>query len=164
MGRAAQFVVSSIAVVSALLLPAPARAAAQGAATVRVTVVDPSGAVIVGARIEMRPAAPAGAAPVIAESSARGDATFTLVDPGRYALHVESPGFEPADVRDLRVRSGDNNRTVRLQIAKIAETVQVNRDPRERASDPRGDAFSTILGQAEINELPDDPDQMEQVL
>jgi hypothetical protein len=164
MGRAAHFVVSSIAVVAALLLLAPADAAAQSAATVRVTVVDPSGAVIVGARIEMRPATPPGAAAVIAESSARGDATFTLVDPGRYALHVESPGFEPADVRDLRVRSGDNSRTVRLQIAKFAETVQVNRDPRERASDPRGDAFSTILGQAEINELPDDPDQMEQVL
>src|SRR5262249_47070404 len=68
------------------------------------------------------------------------------------------------DVRDLRLRAGETARTVKLAIAKLAETVQVGRDPRERASDPRGDAFATILGQAEINELPDDPDQMEQVL
>ena len=42
--------------------------------------------------------------------------------------------------------------------------MQVGRDPRERASDPRGDAFATVLDQAQIDELPDDPDEMEQVL
>jgi hypothetical protein len=42
--------------------------------------------------------------------------------------------------------------------------VQVGRDPRERASDPRGNAFATVLDQAQIDELPDDPDEMEQML
>ena len=42
--------------------------------------------------------------------------------------------------------------------------MNVGRDPRERASDPRGDAFATVLGQAQIDELPDDPDEMERVL
>src|SRR5207237_1784513 len=83
---------------------------------------------------------------------------------GRYAIHVEAPGFEPADVRDYRVRSGDNRREVKLAIAKLAETVQVGRDPRERASDPRGEAFATVLDQAQSDELPDDPDEMEQAL
>src|SRR5206468_11965788 len=49
-------------------------------------------------------------------------------------------------------------------IAKLAETVEVGRNPQERASDPRSDAFATILNQAQIDELPDDPDEMEQVL
>jgi hypothetical protein len=62
------------------------------------------------------------------------------------------------------VRAGDNRREVKLAIAKLAETVQVGRDPRERASDPRGDAFATILSQQQIDELPDDPDEMEQAL
>src|SRR5205807_8941709 len=53
---------------------------------------------------------------------------------------------------------------VKLKLARLSETVNVGRDPRERASDDRGDAFATILGQAEINELPDDPDEMERVL
>src|SRR5436309_9018312 len=56
------------------------------------------------------------------------------------------------------------HRQVKLVIAELTETVQVGRDPRERASDPRSDAFSTILNQAQIEELPDDPDEMEQVL
>lgn len=145
----------------ALVLPA---VAAAQTATLKITVVDPSNAVIVGATVALKPIAAPGAAAATIQSGARGDATFSLLEPGRYALHVESPGFEPEDVREIRIRGGETSRTVKLQIARFAETVQVGRDPRERASDPRSDAFATILGQAEINELPDDPDQMEQVL
>ena len=137
---------------------------AQSVGTLRVTVVDPSGAVIVGAQVDVRPSAPAGAAAVSMQTGARGDADFNLLEPGRYTIHVESPGFEPYDARDVRVRAGDNRREVKLAIAKLAETVDVGRDPRERASDPRSDAFATILGQAQIDELPDDPDEMEQAL
>ena len=153
-------------IICAIALSWPALAAAQ-VATLRVTVVDPSNAVIVGARVEVVPAAKGAATPAppgVIATGARGEATFTLLEPGRYAIHVESPGFEPYDARDVRLRAGDNTRTVKLAIARLAETVQVARDPRERASDPRSDAFATVLGQAEINELPDDPDQMEQML
>ena len=147
-----------------ILLAWPAVALAQSVGTLRVTVVDPSGAVIVGAQVDVRPAAPIGAAAVSMQTGARGDADFNLLEPGRYTIHVESPGFEPHDARDVRVRPGDNRREVKLAIAKLAETVDVGRDPRERASDPRSDAFATILGQAQIDELPDDPDEMEQAL
>ncbi len=40
----------------------------------------------------------------------------------------------------------------------------MTRDGRERGADPRSDAFATVLGAAEINELPDDPDEMERIL
>jgi hypothetical protein len=137
-------------------------------ATLRVTVVDPSGAVIVGAVVTLRPpqagALVSPADGVTLETSARGDATFASLEPGRVTIHVESPGFEASDVRDVRLRAGENRREVKLKIAKFAETVQVGRDPRERASDPRGDAFATVLDQAQIDELPDDPDEMEQAL
>ena len=125
-------------------------------ATLRVTVVDPSGAVIVGAHVRV--------ADSTLDTGMRGDAEFDALAPGRYTIHVESPGFESAELRDVRVRAGDNRREVRLAIAKLAETVQVGRDARERASDPRGDAFSTVLSQQQIDELPDDPDEMEQAL
>lgn len=134
-------------------------------ATLRVTVVDPSGAVIVGARVEVTPAGSAlSAAAVAADTGGRGDAVFANLEPGRYAIHVEAAGFEPHDTRDIRLRSGDTRREIKLPIAKFAQSVDVTRDPRERASDPRSDAFATVLGQAEINELPDDPDEMERVL
>src|SRR6185436_18150375 len=109
-------------------------------ATLHVTVVDPSGAVIVGARVRVGDAT--------VETGGRGDAAFDALPPGRYTIHVESEGFAPADVRDVRIRAGDNRREVKLAIARLAETVQVGRDPQERASDPRGDAFATVLSQA----------------
>ena len=124
--------------------------------TLQVTVVDPSGAVIVGARVQVGEAT--------LDTSARGDAIFSLLQPGRYTIEVESAGFEPASVRDVRVRAGENRREVKLSIARLAETVQVGREAQERASDPRGDAFSTILSQQQIDELPDDPDEMEEML
>ena len=150
---------SSIVTVALLVLVASAAVAQpRTEATLRVTVVDPSGAVIVGAHVRVSPV------DVEIETGARGDAAFTELAPGRYTIHVEAAGFAPADVRDYRVRAGDNRRDVKLAIAKLAETVQVGRDPQERASDPRGDAFATVLSQAQIDELPDDPDEMEQML
>ncbi|HMB80030.1 MAG TPA: carboxypeptidase regulatory-like domain-containing protein [Vicinamibacterales bacterium] len=142
------------------LFPALAAAQSRTDATLRVTVVDPSGAVIVGARVVLSPSATG----IALETGPRGDATFTAIEPGRYTIHVESPGFQPTDARDVRLRAGDNRREVKLAIAKFAEMVQVGRDARERASDPRGDAFATVLSQAQIDELPDDPDEMEQAL
>ena len=141
-----------------LSLAATASAQAPTDATLRVTVVDPSGAVIVGARVSVTPG---GAA---LDTGPRGEATFTALEPGRYSIHVESRGFEARDVRDARVRAGENRREVKLAIARLAETVQVGRDASERASDPRGDAFATVLSEAQIDELPDDPDEMEQAL
>ncbi len=71
-------------------------------ATLRITVVDESGGVIVGARVDVKPLA--GGDPVTLDTGGRGDATFAALVPGRYAIHVEAPGFEPHDTRDLRVR------------------------------------------------------------
>jgi carboxypeptidase family protein len=148
-----------IAVAFFLFMLSPAVSTAQvasSAAMLRVTVVDPSGAVIVGARVQV--------AGSTVDTSPRGEALFAALEPGRYGIHVEAPGFEAADMKDVRVRSGENRREVRLAIARLAETVEVGRDARERASDPRGDAFSTLLAQPQIDELPDDPDEMEQML
>lgn len=135
-------------------------ARAQTAPTLTVTVADPTGAVIVGANV--RVTLDDGA--VLAGTTAsNGAARIELPAEGRVRLRVESAGFEPSEIDDLRVRR-DTRRTVTLTIAKVYETVQVGRDPRERASDPRSDAFATVLGAAEIQELPDDPDEMERVL
>jgi len=144
------------------LLPAAAPAQSRTDATLRITVVDESGGVIVGARVEVTPLA--GGERATLDTGGRGDATFTALTPGRYAIHVEAAGFEPHDTRDLRVRAGDSRREIKLAIAKLAESVNVTRDSRERGADPRSDAFAMVLGAAEINELPDDPDEMERIL
>src|SRR5258707_5126093 len=88
------------ALVCLLLAFAPLAASAQlpAGATLRVTVVDPSGAVIVGARVLVTP--PAGG--VVVETGTRGDATFAALEPGRYTMPVQSPGFESSDSPDRR--------------------------------------------------------------
>jgi len=145
-------------VIAIALSAATGFAQTRADATLRVTVVDPSGAVIVGAHVRVTPG------DIDVDTGPRGEAAFAALEPGRYSIHVEAPGFEPRDVVDARVRAGENRREVKLAIGRLAETVQVGRDPRERASDPRGDAFATVLGDAQIDELPDDPDEMEQAL
>lgn len=142
--------------VAVLLCAAVVRAQEQRALTV--TAVDPTGAVIVGARVVVT-----SRDGVVAETvtDTAGRAQVALPE-GRYTARVESEGFEPVS-QDVDLRR-DSRRTVRLPLAKVYETVDVGRDARERASDPRDDIFATILGDAQIRELPDDPDEMERVL
>ena len=133
---------------------------------IRIIVVDPSGAVIVGAQDgepvtrRQRRRQRNHSTPGPTERRA-----FASLDSGRYTIRVESPGFETCErCATCGCGSGDNRREVKLAIARLAETVDVGRDPRERGADPRSDAFATVLGPDAINELPDDPDEMERVL
>jgi hypothetical protein len=53
---------------------------------------------------------------------------------------------------------------MKLTLAKVAEDVVVGQDPRDRALDPRGNAFGNLLTREQIEALPDDPDEMEEAL
>jgi hypothetical protein len=130
-------------------------------AVLRITVTDPSGGVLVGAHVQIADGDRIVAAAV---TDGRGEALFEHVLPGRYVLRVEAPGFEAQALSDVRLRAGQNRRTVQLSIARFTQAITVNRDPRLRASDPRGDAFATRLGPDQIDQLPDDPDEMARVL
>jgi hypothetical protein len=145
--------------------PAPARG------KLHVTVADPSGAVIPGAKVTIvsqEPANPANAANNVpadpVQTSQQGIAEVDGLAPGRYTIQAEFPGFETVQVRDVRVRAGDNRRSLTLPLKKVAEEVTVGRDNRSISLDPGGAAFSTILTRAQIEALPDDPEQMAQVL
>lgn len=131
-------------------------------ATLRVQVLDPTGAVIVGAQVEVRDAE-AAAEPIRTTTNERGEAAFEGLPLGRYAIRAESPGFEPKVLDDVRLR-GDARREMKLSLAKVAEEVTVGQDPREAATDPRGSAFGNLLTRAQIDALPDDPDDMEEAL
>jgi hypothetical protein len=150
---------AALAAAALFVSSASAQPAATG--TLHVIVTDPSGAVIPGARVVIT--AP-GQDVREALTSGKGDAAFETLPPGRYTLAVTSDGFEPQTVRDVRVRTGATRREVQLAMAKLAEEVLVTRDPRERNTDPRGDTFSSVLTPAQIAQLPDDPDEMENAL
>jgi hypothetical protein len=149
-----------------LALAVPVAAADQGRSrqpTLRVTVTDATGAVIIGAQVTAQPVDES-AAPISVVSNGRGEAIFSGLAPGRYRVRGESPGFAPKDLPDVKVGNGDTRRELRLDIAKLAEQIDVGQDARDRAHDPRGNAFSNALTREQIDALPDDPDEMEAAL
>jgi hypothetical protein len=147
-------------------VPAAAQTPSRDAA-LRIVVADPTGAVIVGAKVTLLPVDPAGS-PIeaaVSMTNERGEASFTNLQPARYSVRAEFNGFETRQLDDVRLRAGNNvRREIRLPIARIAEDVVVGQDPRDRALDPRGNAFSNVLSREQIEALPDDPDEMEAAL
>ncbi len=151
-----------------LMLPALGTAGTAAAqppkeSTLRMTVLDQSGAVIPGARVTLQPVSPPGD-PAELLTDERGEAVFSSLAPGRFAVRGEFPGFETRLIEDLRLRPGVTRRELRLPIARHAEELQVGQDGRDRALDPRGDAFTSVLSRDQVDALPDDPDEMEATL
>src|SRR5438045_6125238 len=134
--------------------------------TLRVTVVDPSGAVIVGATVTVAGSEDATRAAAVApiRTSDTGIATVSGLMPGRYAIQAEFPGFETRLLKDVRVRSGENKQVAVLPIQKMEASVTVAQDKQQAAADPRGPSFGTTLTREEIEALSDDPAQLQQQL
>lgn len=127
-------------------------------AVLRVTVRDQSGAVIPNATVTIDKIGTS------AVTDATGVATIDSLTPGRYSVTVSFGGFETRTLTEVRVKSGDNHRDVTLAIAKVAETIAVGRDPAAAASDSNSERLGNTLTKAQIDALPDDPDEMEQQL
>ncbi|HET7696813.1 MAG TPA: carboxypeptidase regulatory-like domain-containing protein [Vicinamibacterales bacterium] len=145
---------------------APAAAQARQTGTLRIVVKDPSGAVIPNATVVVKGADAATRDVLIRELTSDGQGVASAVDmaPGRYTVTASFPGFESHTLSDVRVRAGDNRRELTLPIEKVAESVAVGQDPRAAASDPKSERFGNVLSREQIEALPDDPDEMEQVL
>jgi outer membrane receptor for ferrienterochelin and colicin len=143
----------------ALLMAAPLAAQnANNQTQLRLVVVDETGAGIPQATIVVTPAS--GEAVTFATDE-RGLAMSPTLAVGTVQLHVEFPGFEPFESQ-LTLRRGAVNQTVTLKIAGLQEEVVVN--DTSATDDRRGNSFTTTLEQAEIDELPDDPEELAEVL
>jgi len=145
--------------VAALFIASPL-AAQQNAnqSQLRLVVVDETGAGIPSATIIVKPGS--GAA-ITFMSDERGVASSPALPVGTATLHVEFEGFQPFDGA-ITLRRGSMNQNVTLKIAGLTEEVVVN--DTTATDDRRGNAQSTTLEQAEIEELPEDPDELADVL
>ena len=149
----------------ACLLPLPGLAQSAGTGTLRVTVVDPSNAVVPGATVVVTgaEAATSGVSVAPARSAEGGVATISNLPPGRYTVKAEFPGFEARVLQDVRIRPGENKQVAVLQISKLEASVTVGRDKQESAADPRM-SFGTTLTREQIEALSDDPITLQQQL
>ncbi len=158
---------SILTALSFLIIATHAAAAEQRTpATLRIVVHDPSGAIVPGALVQVKGADDATAERSLSDlpSDGQGVAVANGLVPGKYSVEVSFPGFETRVIPDVRVRAGDNKRDVTLAIQKIDQSVSVERDPATAASDPNSDRFNSVLSKQQIDALPDDPDEMEEVL
>lgn len=161
-------IAAAVCLVGLMGVPAGAggRQAQPPTGTLIVTVVDQSGGVLPAASMTVtaeKPETGAGAVVSVA-ASASGVARVEGLQQGRYTVTVEFPGFAPETVRDVRVRAGENRRTVALRLKVVSEDVTVARDSQTVGLDPLGLAFSTVLTREMIEALPDDPEEMAAVL
>lgn len=138
----------------------------SAAGTLRVTVVDPSGAVVVGATVTVavsEAGKSTGPSTPTAETSNAGVATFQGLAPGRYTIEAVFPGFEKRVMNDVRVRAGENRQVAVLTIEHLEAAVTVEQDKQQAASDRRT-SFGTTLTRDQIEALSDDPSILQQQL
>jgi Carboxypeptidase regulatory-like domain len=156
-------------VIAALLSPgaAAAQTATQGAdGRLIVTVVDPTGGVIPGAKVTVTSldGGTKGAPLPPTTTSDKGVTTVEGLLPDRYRIQAEFAGFEIAVLSDVRIRRGDNKHVVVLPLKGVEESVSVTQNAQAAAADQRGNAFKTVLTRQEIENLSDDPAEMAQQL
>jgi hypothetical protein len=140
---------------TSLLLLALAAAASPG---VVVTVSDPTGGRIPGATVAVDPDS-GRVLPVVTDD--RGEARLQEIESGEHRIRVTVAGFEPWE-KKVKVRDGERPATIeaKLKLAKLAEDVSVTPDEARSASS----GYKTVLTEADIANLPDDPDEFEAAL
>src|SRR6185503_14053205 len=166
----AKLTVVCTAVALALAGLVPAMAFAQTApqtpvAKLIVTVVDPTGAVLPKATVTVVGLEPATKAATLDPLKAddKGQATVDKLVPGRYTIRAEFPGFTTTDLKEVRLRAGENKQVVILPLKGMTEGVVVGRDARDVATD-RTLTFGSVLTREQIQALSDDPDEMRRQL
>jgi hypothetical protein len=130
-------------------------------ATLKLTVVDANGAAIPLARVSVRTAE---GAEQKGQTNQQGEVSFTRLSRGAAQVQVEAAGFESRTLLDLKLSAGSNRAEVQLDVASIKEDVSIERDEQEKNTDPRGNAFSSVLGAEQIAALPDDPEEFENAI
>src|SRR5215213_3578649 len=143
---------------------APAAAQVSGsnnASSLSIRVIDPGGAVIVGAKAVLKNVK---GAVRTQETDQKGWTTFSNLLPGKYEIQVEATGFQRLEWQEVILKAGNNSLELSLQIAEIKEEVDVSPYRRESVTDPRGLAFTTVLTPEQIANLPDDSDELDSVL
>ena len=146
-----------LCVASPVLAQAPA--AANGPAQLRVTVLDQTSAGIPAAVVTVTVA---GAAPVKVVADEHGVATIPGLAAAAAQVHVEAAGFLAHDAQ-ATLRRGTNTQTVTLAIEGFQEQVQVD-DTAAAVQESGGAATTNVLDESVVEQLPDDPDELQAVL
>ena len=146
-----------LVVVAAVLVTAgPAVAQQGGTASLRVTVLDETAAVLPGASILL--VGNDGVEHVL-QAEDTGVASVAGLAIGDYTIGASYPGFRPS-TGTLTLKRGANQTAITLAVAISEEVTVAETDAAER----RDNGFTQTLSQEEIDALSDDPDEMAEQL
>jgi hypothetical protein len=147
-------------VTAALLFVAVATAhnvMAQGRASLRGSVSDEFGAVIVGAVVTLTDAT---GTKKTATSNADGAYSFTNLTPGKYLLHAEAAGFSASEDVEVDVTTGRRDPVdMTLKVATIESEVKVEANT-PISTDSANNANQQVLSGKDLDALPDDPEEL----
>jgi Carboxypeptidase regulatory-like domain len=150
----------AISVFIALLLIVGPCLGQTTSASLEVVVKDPTGALINKAQVQL---IRNGKSQSLNSTNQRGEVRFNKVPAGSYQLRVEAAGFKAQDV-ELDLAAGQHQKEVTLEIDPIKVDVDVEEEAQVRNTNPNGAAFSNVLTEEQIAQLPDDPDEFENAI
>ncbi len=139
---------------------ASALPAQQNTGSLKGTVTDPMGSLVVGARVTIKNSR---GVTTSATSNSSGVYEFRRVAPGTYELHVNAPGFNLFEEKEVEIQARETT-TVNPQLSVAFEEQQVTVDDRNISTDSDNNASAIVLRGKELEALPDDPQAFAQAL
>lgn len=133
----------------------------QSSGTLRGTVVDEFGGLIVGATVTV---ADASGVQKQTTTDTEGRYAFSALAPGRYTVNATAPGFAAysnAGVEVLAGRTDPLNITMSISIEQVEVTVQAE-EPLN--TEPENNLGAVTLRGTDLDSLPDDPDDLGEAL
>ena len=140
-----------------LLALAPGAPAQSTRASLKGSVMDPSGAVVPGAVVTLQPA---GGLAKTATADSLGHFSFVGLIPGAYDIMAKKPGFAVYQMQSFPV-SGDGNIDIQLSVAAESQEVTVSDDNTHVEVDPDRNASALVLKGTDLDDLSDDPDELQ---
>jgi carboxypeptidase family protein len=145
----------------AVLLSASLGPADQPGATLRGRVTDPLGGAIAGAKVEAR--GPSGKKAAV--TGPDGEYVFSSLRPGAYTVLVTRDKFSPYARDAVEVTAGQTTvLDVQLALAPVEENVTVKSPNPPLSLEPQNNAGAIVIKGADLDALPDDPDEMAEAL
>ena len=138
-----------------------ATAFAQQAGSITGQVQDTLGAAVVGASVTV---VAADGKEKVATSNARGEFSVTGLAPGKYIVRVKGANFALYENTEVEITAGEREELlVPLTVEGVEEQVDVS-SSEGVSTDPQNNAGATVLGEKDLEALPDDPDELEAAL
>jgi TonB dependent receptor len=85
---------------------------------------------------------------------------ISKIEQGKYLLEIQAAGFKNYS-QEIEIIQGKNDLTIKLELAEVVESVEVDQSEQEKSVD---EAFSGFLTKDQIEALSDDPKEMEKEL